>query len=237
MRPQTIWRRCKSFRTKLSGVPTTGTDIHHIHIALNVRTLTEEIKRASAKLHQRDQATWQRNHSSTCTTLTPDQIRCCISRSQMQTTYKWRTSVAVAPYNKNKTRMDTPHLRSQGPQSDRYFYPHIIIHPRELTSTRPFPSRFLYNPTFPASQLLSLPPAFTLVSYSTYLTLKMEAICSFEKPVDFQRITWRYITEGNTLHTRNCLKVAGTRCRNISLKIFTNWYTLSTIQMMMTSAL
>jgi hypothetical protein len=38
----------------------------------------------------------------------------------------------------------------------------------ELRSTLPFPSCFLYNPKFPASLLLCLPPAFMLVSCSAY---------------------------------------------------------------------
>jgi hypothetical protein len=69
----------------------------------------------------------------------------------------------------------------------------------ELRSTLPFPSCFLYNPKFPASRLLGLPSAFTLESYSAYSTLKMEAICSSETFVDFQRITRRYIPEDSTL--------------------------------------
>jgi hypothetical protein len=40
------------------------------------------------------------------------------------------------------------------------------------------------------------PTAFTVVSCSAYSsTLKMEAICSSETSVDFQRTTWRYIAE------------------------------------------
>jgi hypothetical protein len=35
-------------------------------------------------------------------------------------------------------------------------------------------------------------------------TLKMETACSFEMSVDFQRITWRYILEGRTLHNHHC---------------------------------
>jgi hypothetical protein len=38
---------------------------------------------------------------------------------------------------------------------------------------------------------LDLPPAFTLVPCSVYWTLKMEAICSSETSLDFQRNTWR----------------------------------------------
>jgi hypothetical protein len=46
----------------------------------------------------------------------------------------------------------------------------------------------------------SLPPAFTLVSSSAHCsTLKMEAICSSEKSVDFQQTTWHYIPEHSTL--------------------------------------
>jgi hypothetical protein len=46
----------------------------------------------------------------------------------------------------------------------------------------------------------SLPPAFILVSCSTYTsTLKIEAICSNETSVEFQRTTRRYIPEDSTL--------------------------------------
>jgi hypothetical protein len=42
--------------------------------------------------------------------------------------------------------------------------------------------------------------AFTLVSCSAYAsTLNMEAICSSETSVDFQRTTRRYIPEDSTL--------------------------------------
>jgi hypothetical protein len=41
--------------------------------------------------------------------------------------------------------------------------------------------------------------SFTLVSYSAYLTLKVEPICSSETSVDFQRTTLRYIQEDSTL--------------------------------------
>jgi hypothetical protein len=48
-----------------------------------------------------------------------------------------------------------------------------------------------------------LPSAFTLVSCSAYSsTLKMDATCSFETSVDFQRTTWRYIPEYRTLYRR-----------------------------------
>jgi hypothetical protein len=52
---------------------------------------------------------------------------------------------------------------------------------------------------------LCLPPAFTLVSCLAYtLTLKMEATCSLETSVDFQRTTWCYIPEDSTLHNHRC---------------------------------
>jgi hypothetical protein len=44
----------------------------------------------------------------------------------------------------------------------------------------------------------TLPPASTLVSCSTYMTLKMEVICSSETSVDIQQTTWRYIPEDST---------------------------------------
>jgi hypothetical protein len=54
-------------------------------------------------------------------------------------------------------------------------------------------------------QGLCLPPAFTLVSCSAYSsTLKMEAICSCETSVDFQRNTRRYIPKDSTLHNHRC---------------------------------
>jgi hypothetical protein len=75
----------------------------------------------------------------------------------------------------------------------------------ELKPTLPFPSCFLYNPKFLASQLLGLPAAFTLVSCLAYLTLKMEVICSSETLVDFQQTTWRYIQDESTLQGKwNC---------------------------------
>jgi hypothetical protein len=48
----------------------------------------------------------------------------------------------------------------------------------ELRPILPFPSCFLYNPKFLPRRLLGLPPAFTLVTCSAYLTLKMEALYS-----------------------------------------------------------
>jgi hypothetical protein len=49
-----------------------------------------------------------------------------------------------------------------------------------------------------------LPPAFVLVSCSAYsLTKKMEAICSSETSVDFQRATLCYIPEQRTLQNHH----------------------------------
>jgi hypothetical protein len=47
-----------------------------------------------------------------------------------------------------------------------------------------------------------LPPAFTLVSSSTYSNLKMEDLCSSETSVDLQRTIRRYIPDDNTVHHR-----------------------------------
>jgi hypothetical protein len=46
----------------------------------------------------------------------------------------------------------------------------------------------------------SLPPALTLVSWSAYSPLKMEAIYSSEMSVDFQRTTHHYIPEDGTFY-------------------------------------
>jgi hypothetical protein len=46
-------------------------------------------------------------------------------------------------------------------------------------------------------------PAFTLECYSAYWTLKIEAIYSSEKSVDFQRTTRRHIPEASPLQ-HNC---------------------------------
>jgi hypothetical protein len=49
-------------------------------------------------------------------------------------------------------------------------------------------------------QVVSLPPAFTFISWYTYIfTLKMEAVYSPETSFDFQQTTWRYIPEDYTL--------------------------------------
>jgi hypothetical protein len=50
---------------------------------------------------------------------------------------------------------------------------------------------------------LQLPRAFTLVSCLAYpSTLKIEAILSSEKSVDFQQTTRRYISEDRTLRNK-----------------------------------
>jgi hypothetical protein len=53
----------------------------------------------------------------------------------------------------------------------------------------------------PTVSQLCMPPAFTLVSCLAYSSiLKMEAICSSETSVDFQRTIQRYIPEDSTLN-------------------------------------
>jgi hypothetical protein len=48
-------------------------------------------------------------------------------------------------------------------------------------------------------QMIGLLSAFVVLSCSAYSsTLKMEAICSSNASVDFQRSTWCYIPEDNT---------------------------------------
>jgi hypothetical protein len=57
---------------------------------------------------------------------------------------------------------------------------------------------------------------FTVVSYSAYSTVKMEAICSSETPVDFQRTIRRCIPEDSILQDRLCglvVRVSGYRSR------------------------
>jgi hypothetical protein len=72
------------------------------------------------------------------------------------------------------------------------------------------------QPTFrrnmsPPSFRVCLPPAFTPVSCSAYSSiLKMEATCSSEKSVDFQRTTQRYIPEDITFQGQ-CMKTYGRR--------------------------
>jgi hypothetical protein len=59
-----------------------------------------------------------------------------------------------------------------------------------------------FNDAASNSYWLNFPPAFTLLSCSTYFsTLKMEATCSSRTSIDFQRTTRRYIPEDRTLHT------------------------------------
>jgi hypothetical protein len=88
----------------------------------------------------------------------------------------------------------------------------------ELRSTLPVPSCLLYNPKFPASLLLCLPPPFMLVSCSTYSNLKMEAIHSSVGLVDFQQTTQHYNPEDSTLHND--------RCENLK-SYFTTFFILS----------
>jgi hypothetical protein len=58
-----------------------------------------------------------------------------------------------------------------------------------------------------------LPPASCLVSCSAYSsTLKMEATCSSETPVDLQRTAWLYIPDTRTLRHGPCVFVAAGTC-------------------------
>jgi hypothetical protein len=50
------------------------------------------------------------------------------------------------------------------------------------------------------------------------LTLKMEAICSSRMLADFQRTTWRYITEDGTFHNYCCENLKSYK------NLFTGWY-------------
>jgi hypothetical protein len=64
----------------------------------------------------------------------------------------------------------------------------------------------------PCSPLKVNRRAFTLVSCSAYSSiLTMEAICSSETSVDFQRTTRRYIPEDSTLHNLECFKMLDRR--------------------------
>jgi hypothetical protein len=70
-------------------------------------------------------------------------------------------------------------------------------------------SRLKVKPTFQRNQgescwqgEFSFPPSFTLVSCWAYSsTLKMEATCSSETSVGFQRTTRHYFPEDSTLHS------------------------------------
>jgi hypothetical protein len=65
--------------------------------------------------------------------------------------------------------------------------------------------RFLLQcPTSRTRYQRGLPAAFNLVSCSAYSTLKMEAICSSETSLDFQRITRRYIPDDSSTHNHRC---------------------------------
>jgi hypothetical protein len=82
------------------------------------------------------------------------------------------------------------HLRS----SECYFF--ILVSCLAYPSTLKFPAWLTLRPW---SFLLGLPfdPEVSCLVYSS--TLKMEATCSSEISVDFQRITRRYIPEDRTL--------------------------------------
>jgi hypothetical protein len=71
-----------------------------------------------------------------------------------------------------------------------------------------------------AREELCLPYAFTVLSCSAYSsTLKMEAICSSETSVGFQRTTWRYIPEDSTLHIHRCENLKSYRHKEASQRI------------------
>jgi hypothetical protein len=55
-----------------------------------------------------------------------------------------------------------------------------------------------------AASIFGLPPAFMPVACISYSTLKMEAICSSEKLVDFQWTTQHYVPQDITLHNHRC---------------------------------
>jgi hypothetical protein len=57
-------------------------------------------------------------------------------------------------------------------------------------------------PSSGSSKPSKAPTTFTLISCSPYPTLKMEAICSAEASIDFQRTIRRYIPEDITLHNQ-----------------------------------
>jgi hypothetical protein len=53
--------------------------------------------------------------------------------------------------------------------------------------------------------LVTLPPIFALVSCPAYSSaLKVEAMCSSETSVDFQRTARHYIPEDSALHNHRC---------------------------------
>jgi hypothetical protein len=57
------------------------------------------------------------------------------------------------------------------------------------------------------------------LAHLMFSTLKMEAICSSETPVDFQRTTRRYIPEDGTLQSKFCVqtKIKATKARHRSV--------------------
>jgi hypothetical protein len=77
-----------------------------------------------------------------------------------------------------------------------------------LSSCVAFLVTFLEHTLSVLQPQLRLPPAFTLVSCLAYSsTLKIEATCSSETSVYFQRTTRRYITEDRILHKHRCENV------------------------------
>jgi hypothetical protein len=68
------------------------------------------------------------------------------------------------------------------------------------------------------TNVVCLPPAFTLVSCSAYSsTLKMEVICSSETSVDFQQTTRHYIPEDRTLQVPFCTTCTSQKLFTISV--------------------
>jgi hypothetical protein len=75
----------------------------------------------------------------------------------------------------------------------------------DITSCSPLKVNQHFGRTWCLHLQALLATCFKLVSCSAYSwTLKMEATCSSETSVDFQRTTHRYIPEHRTLHNHHC---------------------------------
>jgi hypothetical protein len=96
------------------------------------------------------------------------------------------------PLKVNRSFGRTYRLRIQGRSINREIYKHKSRWQAEQSAGRNF-------------GLYRKPEGNGIVELSScwYLALKMEAICSTETSVDFQRTTRRYISEHRTLHSFN----------------------------------
>jgi hypothetical protein len=142
-------------------------------VRTTTRTLNEEIKRASALLYHRI-----RQHDNP--------IIAALRNYDIHMHYSYIGQKQILHNRLRQATSDTL-VNSSSFQQEQHQNGQTIVAKPNSPEWPMLPSTN-HNPAEP-SQLICLPPAFTLVSCSAYSTLKIDAICSSETSVNFQRTT------------------------------------------------